>query len=60
MRELLLYADDFKSTGMWHHVLEMVGIETHATVGGKVIDRDVDTVSIRVHSALDEYTGEWT
>ena len=57
MRELILYADDFKSTGMWHHVLEMVGVETHAAVAGKVIDRDVEMVTIRVHSAYDEFDG---
>ena len=58
MRELILYSDDFKSTGMWHHVLDMVGVESHATVGGKVIDRNVETITIRVHSAHDEYTEE--
>ena len=51
MRELILYADDFKSTGMWHHVLEMVGVETHTNVAGKVIDRCIETVTIRVQSA---------
>ena len=55
MRELILYADDFKSTGMWHHVLEMVGVETHAAVAGKVIDRCVETVTIRVQSAKEDF-----
>ena len=58
MRELILYADDFKSTGMWHHVLEMVGVETHAAVAGKVIDGDVEMVTIRVHSAYDGWKGD--
>jgi len=55
MTELILYADDFKSTSMWHYVLDMVGVETHTTVAGKVIDRDVETVTIRVQSAKEEY-----
>lgn len=51
MQELVLYKDDFKSTSMWHHVLDMVGVETHTTVAGKVIDKDVEMVTILVHSA---------
>ena len=54
MQELVLYKDDFKSTSMWHHVLDMVGVETHTTVAGKVIDKDVETVSIRVQSAKED------
>ena len=54
MQELVLYKDDFKSTSMWHHVLDMVGVETHTTVAGKVIDKDVETVPIRVQSAKED------
>ena len=54
MQELVLYKDDFKSTSMWQHVLDMVGVETHTTVAGKVIDKDVETVTIRVQSAKED------
>ena len=55
MRQVILYKSDFKSTSMWHHVLNMVGVETHANVAGKVIDRNVETVTIRVQSAKDDF-----
>jgi|TARA_R110002124_G_scaffold200528_1_gene367180 hypothetical protein len=55
MRQVILYKSDFKSTSMWHHVLNMVGVETHANVAGKVIDRGVETVTIRVQSAKDDF-----
>jgi CHASE2 domain-containing sensor protein len=54
MKQLILYKSDFNSTSMWHHVLEMVGVETHANVAGKVIDRCIETVTIRVQSAKEE------
>ena len=55
MRQVILYKSDFKSTSMWHHVLDTVGVETHANVAGKVIDRNVETVTIRVQSAKDDF-----
>ena len=55
MKQLILYKSDFNSTSMWHHVLEMVGVETHANVAGKVIDRCVETVTIRVQSAKEDF-----
>ena len=55
MRQVILYKSDFKSTSMWHHVLNMVGVETHANVAGKVINRNVETVTIRVQSAKDDF-----
>ena len=55
MKQLILYKSDFKSTGMWHHVLEMVGVETFDRVAGKVTDRGVETVTIRVQSAKEDF-----
>jgi len=54
MKTVVLYETDFagNGTGMsWDSFLESVGIESSTVVGGRIIDKDIDAVTIVVASA---------
>jgi len=38
---------------MWMFVMESVGIETHVEVAGRIIDKEVEGVTVTVQSAVE-------
>jgi len=53
MHELILYKTDIKSNDLWLYILESVGIESHGTFAGKVLDKNIESITIKVQSAAE-------
>ena len=53
MHELILYKTDVKSDDLWLYILESVGIESHSTFAGKVLDKNIEIISIKVQSVAE-------
>ena len=54
MRSITIYRDDMNNRihgNLFDSLLEDLGIETHVTVAGKSIDREIDSVDIVVMRA---------
>jgi len=53
MKTVILYESDFANNqiGMtWADLLDNLGIETHVLVGGRWIDKEIESVTLKVAS----------
>jgi hypothetical protein len=56
MKTVTIYREDMNNRihgNLFNSLLEDMGIETHVTVAGKLINRDIDSVDIVVMSATE-------
>ena len=56
MKTVTIYRDDMNNSihgNLFDSLLEDLGIETHVTVAGKLINREIDSVDIVVMSATE-------
>jgi hypothetical protein len=56
MRSITIYRDDMNNQihgNLFNSLLEDLGIETHVTVAGKSINREIESVDIVVMSATE-------
>ena len=51
MKYLTLYKEDIahESIMSWDSLLEDLGVDTHQFVGGRFIDKEIDSVTVAIH-----------
>ena len=42
---VLLRREDFVDPSVWEWVIESAGLETHTTINGKVVDKEIEEIN---------------